>query len=187
MQRQEGAYPELRIPIILPFLADGILALGGTESEGIFRVPGDNDIILHLKARIDRGQYQLSGIDDPHVVASLFKLWLRELEDPLVPTSLYETALEVSKSVDQTILFLKKLPNHNRRVLLFVISFIQLFLDPDVVAVTKMTPRNLGKCFTASTPPPHFTSPSLRIVGPSLPMTLALPLLSSALDFLKTH
>lgn len=144
MQRQEGAYPELRIPIILPFLADGILALGGTESEGIFRVPGDNDVILHLKARIDRGQYQLSGIQDPHVVASLFKLWLRELEDPLVPMSLYETALEVSKSVDHTILFLKKLPNHNRRVLLFVVSFIQLFLDPDVVAVTKMTPRNLG-------------------------------------------
>jgi hypothetical protein len=144
MQRQEGAYPELRIPIILPFLADGILALGGTESEGIFRVPGDNDVIQHLKSRIDRGQYQLSGITDPHVVASLFKLWLRELEDPLIPTALYETALEVSKSVDHTILFLKKLPNHNRRVLLFVISFIQLFLDPEVVAVTKMTPRNLA-------------------------------------------
>ncbi|KLT38761.1 hypothetical protein CC85DRAFT_252382 [Cutaneotrichosporon oleaginosum] len=144
MQRQEGAYPELRIPIILPFLADGILALGGTESEGIFRVPGDNDVILQLKARIDRGQYQLSGITDPHVVASLFKLWLRELEDPLVPTAMYETALSVSKSVDHTIIFLKKLPNHNRRVLLFVISFIQLFLDPDVVAITKMTPRNLA-------------------------------------------
>ncbi|BEI80235.1 hypothetical protein CcaverHIS002_0107640 [Cutaneotrichosporon cavernicola] len=144
MQRQEGAYPELRIPIILPFLADGILALGGTESEGIFRVPGDNDVIQHLKSRIDRGQYQLSGITDPHVVASLFKMWLRELEDPLIPTVMYETALEVSRSVDHTILFLKKLPNHNRRVLLFVISFIQLFLDPEVVAITKMTPRNLA-------------------------------------------
>ncbi|GMK54712.1 hypothetical protein CspeluHIS016_0112980 [Cutaneotrichosporon spelunceum] len=144
MQRQEGAYPELRIPIILPFLADGILALGGTESEGIFRVPGDNDVIQHLKSRIDRGQYQLTGISDPHVVASLFKLWLRELEDPLIPTVMYDMALDVSKSVDHTILFLKKLPNHNRRVLLFVISFIQIFLDPEVVAVTKMTPRNLA-------------------------------------------
>lgn len=144
MQRQEGAYPELRIPIILPFLADGILALGGTESEGIFRVPGDQDIITHLKARIDHGQYQLSGINDPHVVASLFKLWLRELEEPVVPTNLYDAALEAAKSPDHTILFLKKLPDHNRRVLLFVVSFLQLFLDAEVVEVTKMTSRNLA-------------------------------------------
>ena len=151
MQRQEGAYPELRIPIILPFLADGILALGGTESEGIFRVPGDNDVISHLKTRIDRGQYQLDNVDDPHVVASLFKLWLRELEEPLIPSNLYNAALQASKSVDLTILFIKKLPDHNRRVLLFVISFMQLFLDPEVVAVTKMTPQNLGE-FTYSRP-----------------------------------
>lgn len=144
MQRQEGAYPELRIPIILPFLADGILALGGTEAEGVFRVPGDADIIAQLKAHIDRGQYQLSGVEDPHVVASLFKLWLRELEEPLIPTGLYNAALQASKSVDHTIIFIKKLPDHNRRVLLFVISFMQLFLDPDIVAITKMTPQNLG-------------------------------------------
>jgi hypothetical protein len=29
-------------------------------------------------------------------------------------------------------------------VLLFVISFMQLFLDPEVIAVTKMTPQNLS-------------------------------------------
>ncbi|TXT03883.1 hypothetical protein VHUM_04306 [Vanrija humicola] len=144
MQRQEGAYPELRIPIILPFLADGILALGGTEAEGIFRVPGDQDAIADLKARIDRGHYQLGGIDDPHVTGSLFKMWLRELDEPLVPTKQYNAALEASKDVDNTIIFLKKLPDHNRRVLLFVISFMQLFLDPAVVAVTKMTPSNLA-------------------------------------------
>lgn len=144
MQRQEGAYPELRIPIILPFLADGILALGGTEAEGIFRVPGDQDAIADLKARIDRGHYQLGGIDDPHVTGSLFKMWLRELDEPLVPTKQYNAALEASKDVDNTIIFLKKLPDHNRRVLLFVISFMQLFLDPAVVAITKMTPSNLA-------------------------------------------
>ena len=71
---QERSYPHMKVPIILPFLADGILALGGTKTEGIFRVPGDSDAVAELKLRIDRGYYTLDGIDDPHVPASLLKL-----------------------------------------------------------------------------------------------------------------
>ena len=42
--------------------------------------------------------------------------------------------------------FVKQLPILNRRVLVFVITFFQLFIKPEVVQVTKMTPSNLGKC-----------------------------------------
>jgi hypothetical protein len=59
MSLQERSYPELLVPVILPFLADGILALGGTHTEGIFRVPGDNEAVGELKSRMDRGHYQL--------------------------------------------------------------------------------------------------------------------------------
>ena len=59
---QAGSYPELKVPVILPFLADGIFALGGLESEGIFRVPGDHDTVSDLRARIDRGHYQLASL-----------------------------------------------------------------------------------------------------------------------------
>jgi len=59
MNLQQRSYPLLPIPVILPFLADGILALGGTQSEGIFRIPGDNESVSELKSRMDRGHYQL--------------------------------------------------------------------------------------------------------------------------------
>lgn len=59
MDLQSRSYPDLKIPVILPFLADGILALGGLASEGIFRVPGDADSVSELKSRMDRGHYQL--------------------------------------------------------------------------------------------------------------------------------
>ncbi|WVW80903.1 hypothetical protein I302_102894 [Kwoniella bestiolae CBS 10118] len=144
MDLQKRAYPTLKVPVILPFLADGILALGGLSAEGIFRVPGDGDNVNELKSRMDRGHYQLKGIDDPHVASSLFKLWLRELEDPIIPSNLYNDALSASKTPEESIDFLKKLPIYNRRVLLFVISFIQLFMKDDVVRVTKMTPGNLA-------------------------------------------
>ncbi|TDL22630.1 hypothetical protein BD410DRAFT_828384 [Rickenella mellea] len=141
---QERTYGHLQIPIILPFLADGILALGGTKSEGIFRIPGDGDLVSELKLRIERGYYNLEDIDDPHVPASLLKLWLRELCDPLVPDELYNDCVACSKDPDACVQMIARLPTANRRVVLFVISFLQLFLDDRVQGVTKMTSANLA-------------------------------------------
>ncbi|KAF8629128.1 hypothetical protein AX17_005714 [Amanita inopinata Kibby_2008] len=141
---QERNYPHQKVPIILPFLADGILALGGAKAEGIFRVPGDGDSVSELKLRIDRGYYTLDGVDDPHVLASLMKLWLRELCDPLVPEELYNDCITRSEDADSCIKMIQRLPTINRRVVLFVISFLQLFLDDKVQLITKMTPANLA-------------------------------------------
>lgn len=141
---QERNYPRLKVPIILPFLADGILALGGTKSEGIFRVPGDGDAVSELKLRIDRGFYTLDGVDDPHVLASLMKLWLRELCDPLVPEELYNECITSSSDPGACVRIVERLPTINRRVVLFVVSFLQLFLEDKTQAVTKMTSANLA-------------------------------------------
>ena len=141
---QERTYPHLQIPIILPFLADGILALGGTKSEGIFRVPGDGDLVSELKLRIDKGYYTLDGFDDQHVLASLLKLWLRELLDPLIPDELYNDCISHSNDPDACVRLVHRLPTINRRVVLFTISFLQLFLDEKLQAVTKMTAPNLA-------------------------------------------
>jgi hypothetical protein len=76
------------IPKILPFLTEAILKLGGQKSEGIFRVPGDTEMVTELKLRLEKGNYSLEGITDTMVPASLLKLWLRELDNPLIPLSL---------------------------------------------------------------------------------------------------
>ncbi|KAJ7718003.1 hypothetical protein DFH07DRAFT_337391 [Mycena maculata] len=141
---QERNYPHQKVPIILPFLADGILALGGSKSEGIFRVPGDGDSVSDLKLRIDKGYYTLDGVDDPHVLASLMKLWLRELCDPLVPEEMYNECITNSKDPAACVQIVERLPTINRRVVLFVISFLQLFLEDRIQGVTKMTPANLA-------------------------------------------
>ncbi|KAN0123689.1 hypothetical protein V8E53_015883, partial [Lactarius tabidus] len=45
------------------------------KGRGIFRVPGESDVVTILKMQLD--SYMLEGVDDPHGLASLFKLWLR--------------------------------------------------------------------------------------------------------------
>ncbi|OBZ66582.1 Rho GTPase-activating protein 39 [Grifola frondosa] len=141
---QERNYPHKQVPIILPFLSDGILALGGTKSEGIFRVPGDGDAVSELKLRIDKGYYSLEGVDEPHVLASLLKLWLRELCDPLVPDEMYNDCITNARDPDACVQIVQRLPTINRRVVLFVISFLQLFLEEKVQVITKMTSPNLA-------------------------------------------
>ncbi|EAU91559.2 hypothetical protein CC1G_02048 [Coprinopsis cinerea okayama7 len=141
---QERNYPHQKVPIILPFLADGILALGGPRAEGIFRVPGDSDSVSELKLRIDRGYYTLESVDDPHVLASLMKLWLRELCDPLVPSEMYNECIMSAQDPHACVQIVYRLPTINRRVILFVISFLQLFLEEKTQSITKMTPANLA-------------------------------------------
>nr|ODN96050.1 hypothetical protein L204_03741 [Cryptococcus depauperatus CBS 7855] len=141
MDLQQASYPSLKVPMILPFLADAILTLGGMECEGIFRVPGDGDSVSELKSRMDRGHYQLAN---PHVVASLLKLWLRELEEPIIPSSIYNDALIASRSYTEVLEVAKRLPVYNKRVLIFVISFVQMFLREEVMKTTKMGPMNLA-------------------------------------------
>jgi hypothetical protein len=94
--------------------------------------------------RIDRGYYTLDDVDDPHILASLMKLWLRELCDPLVPEEMYNDCITTSKDPAACVQMVQRLPTINRRVVLFVISFLQLFLKDEIQTVTKMTPANLA-------------------------------------------
>ncbi|KAI0763404.1 hypothetical protein BC629DRAFT_1596971 [Irpex lacteus] len=93
---QERNYPNQKITIILPLLSDGVLVLGRTKAECILRVPGDGDLVSELKLRMDKGYYTLDSLDDPYVLASLLKLWLRKLRDPLVPDEMYNDCVSRS-------------------------------------------------------------------------------------------
>jgi len=60
--------------------------MSGHETEGIFRVPGNNQEIARLKAQFNHLDYSLTSTD-PNDLASVLKLWFRELKEPLIPAS----------------------------------------------------------------------------------------------------
>lgn len=137
-----GLYPR-----VLTFLAESILLLKGTSTEGIFRVPGFIDEVRMLRMRIERGQYSIEGIHDPSTAASLLKLWLRELTEPVIQSKFYERCLMVGSDVDEAIRILDELPTHNRNVLKYLIKFLQVVGDPRYQAKTKMSVSNLAMVF----------------------------------------
>ncbi|RIA84346.1 hypothetical protein C1645_808810 [Glomus cerebriforme] len=147
MKLQEKSFPQLKVPRILPFLANAILELNGQSSEGIFRVPGDADYVTELKLRLEKNRYDMSGITDPNVPSSLLKLWLRELSDPLIPNKFYDKCVRFSEDNKVAIDIIKELPLINQRVVVYTIDFLQKFADPQVSKLTKMNIHNLAMVF----------------------------------------
>uniref|UniRef100_A0A915IEG4 Rho GTPase-activating protein 39 n=1 Tax=Romanomermis culicivorax TaxID=13658 RepID=A0A915IEG4_ROMCU len=142
MTNQREKFPLHKLPWIQTTLSEMVLKLNGAQTEGIFRVPGDIDEVNNLKVRMDR--WLEPPVNDPHVPASLLKLWYRELADPLVPNNFYQNCLDAAENSEQACLLIEQLPYINRLVLTYLIRFLQIFIRPENVAVTKMDANNLA-------------------------------------------
>ena len=57
---------------------------------------------------------------------------------------MYNSCIQSAEDPEKVVALVRTLPANNRRVLLFVISFLQLFLPDHVQSVTKMTSANLA-------------------------------------------
>jgi hypothetical protein len=63
---------------------------------------------------------------DPHIPASLLKLWYRELHEPLIPAMFYDDCIENFANPDAAIAVVNRLPEINRMVLAYLIRFLQV-------------------------------------------------------------
>merc|ERR550534_76810 len=81
---------------------------------------------------------------NPHVPASLLKLWYRELYDPLIPRDFYDRCIGSQSSPSKAIQLVWTLPEINRLVLAYLIRFLQVFAAPENAAVTKMDINSLA-------------------------------------------
>ncbi|XP_043923259.1 rho GTPase-activating protein 39 [Protopterus annectens] len=143
MSMQKERYPDRQLPWVQTRLSEEVLALNGDQTEGIFRVPGDIDEVNALKLQVDLWKVP-TGLEDPHVPASLLKLWYRELEEPLIPHEFYEQCITHYENPEAAIDVIHSLPKINKLVLCYLIRFLQVFAQPANVTVTKMDVNNLA-------------------------------------------
>ncbi|XP_042539006.1 rho GTPase-activating protein 25 isoform X1 [Dipodomys spectabilis] len=146
-EQKFGSHP---VPILVEKCAEFILEHGVNE-EGIFRLPGQDNLVKQLRDAFDAGERPSFDRDtDVHTVASLFKLYLRDLPEPVVPWSQYEGFLlcgqlmnaDEAKAQQELIKQLSNLPRDNYSLLSYICRFLhEIQLN---CAVNKMSVDNLA-------------------------------------------
>ena len=152
----------------LPWRCIDYLNAKGVESEGIYRVPGSTREVEHWEMRFDtEHDIDLLGPDIPiydiNTVASVFKNWLRNLPDEIVPNSVQNEVIKAvcpdggsppNQAPKELKKALSKLPPFNYYLLFAITCHLSLLNAHS--EITKMTYNNLRICL----------QPSLRLSGP---------------------
>ena len=89
-------------------------------------MPGDVDEVNSLKVACDQWKLPPATSTDPHLPASLLKLWFRELAEPVIPTDMYLTAVTSCQDADACVALVGELPHLNRLVLFYLVHFLQV-------------------------------------------------------------
>lgn len=162
-----------------------VLYLRALELQGVFRVPGNKNKMRDYELRFDRdgGTVDFVKSDDEHMVASIFKMFLRDLPEPVMPYNLFELTVEATtKPSKQEIIsalqdVLRQLPKENYRMITitcFLLHQITLHVEKNL-----MKPTNLaivfGPVFCAAPPSDEVTKQK---------MVEKLPALSSAAEYM---
>ncbi|CAM9539661.1 unnamed protein product [Ascophyllum nodosum] len=137
-------------PLLLECM--GFLDAQGLYVPGLFRVPGNTETIRDLKARFDAGEHVEfdEKIHNVNEVATLLKMYFRELPDPVFPTAHYHTMLEASgkgqpEFVETARLCVGQFPRINFTCLRLLFAF--LYRVSLCSGDNKMTTENLGIVF----------------------------------------
>jgi len=133
------------IPIVFLAMCER-LEKGGLNDEGIFRTCGSAENVKKLKKAFNTKEAPKVDLsrETPEDVASLLKLWLRELPDPVIPYEFNQPIFQhaeqgQTKDVEQLKNLLKQMPQSHRLMLLKLLTiFSQVVRNNET---TKMTPE----------------------------------------------
>ncbi|KAF2749936.1 hypothetical protein M011DRAFT_397611 [Sporormia fimetaria CBS 119925] len=148
----------VQLPSVVYRCIEYLKAKKAYQEEGIFRLSGSNIVIKGLRDRFNNeGDVKLLSGEyyDVHAVASLLKLYLREL-----PASILTHMDERSKKIQTFNVLVHRLPRVNYELLQAMSSFLIQIVDN--AALNKMTVRNVGIVF----------APTLNIPAPLISMFL---------------
>ncbi|KAK1919549.1 hypothetical protein P3342_001841 [Pyrenophora teres f. teres] len=165
MEAVEYTQPDARValPAVVYRCLEYLRAKKARSEEGIFRLSGSNIVIKGLRDRFNNeGDIKLLEGEyyDVHAVASLLKLYLRELPASVLTRELHLDFLKVldmderSKKIQSFNVLVHRLPKNNFELLRHLSSFLIEIVDNS--EVNKMTVRNVGIVF----------APTLNIPAP---------------------
>jgi len=115
-------------------------------TEGLFRLSGSANTINEFKHSVDSGkELVIPANTDPHAVAGLLKLYLRELPEPVFNFDLYDAFMQYYKDLATVKTLIGQLPKDNRNLLRNILVLLAKVVENS--AINKMTTANLAIIF----------------------------------------
>ncbi|KAL7857273.1 hypothetical protein SRHO_G00161720 [Serrasalmus rhombeus] len=157
----------------------------GLDEEGLFRMPGQANLVKELQDAFDCGDKpQFDSNTDVHTVASLLKLYLRELPEPVIPFCKYEDFLtcaqllakDEQEGLQELGQQVKTLPPANYNLLKYICKFLDEVQSHS--AENKMSVQNLATVFGPNILRPKLEDPVAIMEGTSLVQHLMTVLIS---------
>lgn len=173
MSYESQCGPQRLVPGLVELCASFIRE-HGLKEEGLFRAPGQTNHVRELQDVFDRGETPVfDSSTDVHTVASLLKLYIRELPEPIIPFSKYTQFLScaqlLTKDKERAIIELSKqvktLPQVNYNLLKYICKFldeVQLQSNDN-----KMSVQNLATVFGPNILRPRVEDPVTMMEGSS--------------------
>ncbi|KAI4888913.1 hypothetical protein NFI96_028871 [Prochilodus magdalenae] len=129
--------------------------LHGLHHEGIFRVPGSQSEVNHIRDAFERGEDPLTDSEcDIDSVAGVLKLYFRGLEKPLFPEENFNQLMECVQieNVTERAAQIKTLVSSFPRPVIIVMRYLFAFLHhvSQYSDENMMQPYNLAVCFGPS-------------------------------------
>ncbi|XP_051530159.1 rho GTPase-activating protein 22 [Myxocyprinus asiaticus] len=157
----------------------------GLDEEGLFRMPGQANLVKDLQEAFDCGEKpQFDSNTDVHTVASLLKLYLRELPEPVIPFCKYEDFLtcaqllarDEEEGIQEIGKLVKTLPAANYNLLKYICKFLDEVQSHS--NENKMGVQNLATVFGPNILRPKMEDPVAIMEGTSLVQHLMTVLIS---------
>ncbi|XP_055650506.1 rho GTPase-activating protein 24 isoform X1 [Falco biarmicus] len=151
--RYEKRYGNRLAPMLVEQCVD-FIRQRGLKEEGLFRLPGQANLVKELQDAFDCGEKpSFDSNTDVHTVASLLKLYLRELPEPVIPYAKYEDFLSCAKMLSkeeetglkELVKQVKSLPAVNYNLLKYICRFLDEVQSYS--GVNKMSVQNLATVF----------------------------------------
>ncbi|XP_026164442.1 rho GTPase-activating protein 22 isoform X2 [Mastacembelus armatus] len=165
--------PQRLVPVLVEQCACFIRE-HGLKEEGLFRAPGQTNHVRELQGAFDRGEKPVfDSTTDVHTVASLLKLYIRELPEPIIPFSKYTQFLScaslLTKDKEMGITELgkqvKSLPQVNYNLLKYICKFLDEVQSHS--SENKMSVQNLATVFGPNILRPRVEDPVTMMEGSS--------------------
>ncbi|XP_061658859.1 rho GTPase-activating protein 22-like isoform X2 [Syngnathoides biaculeatus] len=156
----------------------------GLQEVGLFRQPGQARLVRELQEAFDAGERPtFDSNTDVHTVASLLKLYLRQLPEPLVPFSHYQDFLlsgqklssDRTQGLGELRNLLQGLPVANFNLIKFICQFLNEVQSHS--KGNKMSCQNLATVFGPNILRAKAEDPQTIMGGASLVQTLMLELI----------